>query len=215
MPEYNYNKPLPTLLQDWRAAYDTDLHSPETAGAISIVDASGAQATIDLDTAAATAFCWMVTHDLHRREIERKRLTRDKRIVDAIVAGVEQGEDGGNLVATALGAAANSLSYPWYLVIGRPGSWEADAVLRMAVAGGNATGEHVELLTELFLDIGHSRNQGHPEDGGDTLSEVLGAAADRLGSIPRLAGRIWTNDIDGLAYQYASEDVQATSRLRG
>lgn len=53
-------------------------------------------------------------------------------IREAIIDSVRAGDDLGEVLSVALGQAANRLGSRAALVAGRPGSWEADHVLRLA-----------------------------------------------------------------------------------
>lgn len=97
--------------------------------------------------------------------------------------------DLGNLVAYALHQAAGHLYLGAVrLIHGRPGSWEAEIVLRMATAGGiiPPTGAW-ERLADLFTAIGQAE-----DDGGQVVSDALGHAAQALGGLEALAaGSCW------------------------
>ena len=63
---------------------------------------------------------------------ERAALHRVQAIEDAVVAAVQAGDDLGDVLSLALGQAADRLGGYEALVAGRPGSWEADLVRRLA-----------------------------------------------------------------------------------
>ena len=52
---------------------------------------------------------------------------------DAVLESVRAGDDFGDVLSAALGAAASTLGSVEALVEGRPGSWEADHVRQLAV----------------------------------------------------------------------------------
>ena len=58
---------------------------------------------------------------------------RIERLTTLIVEIVQDGDDLGDALSAALGAAANELGSVEALVEGRPGSWEADHVRQLAV----------------------------------------------------------------------------------
>lgn len=105
--------------------------------------------------------------------------------------------DLGNLVAYALHDAAQRVYLGAVrLVHGRPGSWEAEIVMRMAEVGGiiPPTGSW-ERLSDLFREMGNAQ-----DDGGQVLSDAFGEAARELGSLRLLAeGSAWAADVWNLA----------------
>lgn len=54
-------------------------------------------------------------------------------IREAIIDSVRAGDDLGDVLSLALGQAANRMRSIEALVAGRPGSWEADLIRRLAV----------------------------------------------------------------------------------
>jgi hypothetical protein len=142
-------------------------------------------------------------HALHRDqaagEAARKAGGRGDEMAALIVAARRDHgvQDLGNLVAYALHQAAGRVYLGAVrLVHGRPGSWEADIVMRMAAAGGiiPPTGSW-ERLAELFAEMGHAQN-----DGGQVVSDALGEAAQKLGGLAALAqGSVWAGDVWNMA----------------
>jgi hypothetical protein len=132
-------------------------------------------------------------------EAARKAGRRGDEMAALIVAARrEHGvQDLGNLVAYALHqAAARTFHGPLGLVHGRPGSWEASIVIRMAEAGGiiPPTGSW-ERLAELAAQMGSAH-----DDGGQVVSDALGAAAQELGGLEALAGgSAWAGDVWNMA----------------
>lgn len=85
------------------------------------------------------------------------------------------------------------------LVAGRPGSWEADIVRRMAASGGTAKQKHVKALAPLFVAMGQAK-----EDGGDVLSQAMGKAVNELGGLDVFAGTSqWYWDLVNIGCQYS------------
>lgn len=112
-------------------------------------------------------------------------------------------EDVGQLVAEALQTAGKELGEMLYLVTGRPGSWEADIILRMARAGGSGSNPaRVHELSRLFVKMGEAG-----EDGGDLLSLAMGKAVDQLGGLNQFAGMSrWYWDLTNMGRQYSNHD---------
>lgn len=110
-------------------------------------------------------------------------------------------EDVGELVAAALAAAAKKLGGIDALVAGRPGSWEADIIIRMASAGGDGNPTRIKALTSLFVAMGKAK-----EDGGDVLSQAMSQAVDRLGGLDQFAGASysWYWDLTNIGRQYST-----------
>lgn len=116
-------------------------------------------------------------------------------------------EDVGEIIAVSLGAAAEKLGDVEDLVRGRPGSWEAEIVRRMAVAGKRIGGSltrlyapYVKRLVPLFVELG-----GPGVDGGDVLSAAMSEAVDALGGLDEFGGQSeWYDDLTNLGRQYSS-----------
>lgn len=201
---------LARVLHDWlaEAGKDPNPHAPDPETTIT-VEAAGDATTVTLPPGAVQRLKYVIEADIHSRRHADQVSARVHAMADIMVRAVEAGQDGGELLATALHKAAGRLYQPWYLVIGRPGSWEASIVLGMADAGGAADDEWAAPLADLLVEMGESRNQGHPQDGGDIVSQMLGEAANRLGSVPRLAGAVWAEQMENIGGQYASEEANA------
>lgn len=140
---------------------------------------------------------------LHREYAAREALTRAavrQREMTALVVAARREhhvDDLGNLVAYALHEAVGRVYLGAVrLVHGRPGSWEADIVMRMAAAGGTVPpAGSWERLAELFTAMGQAK-----EDGGQVLANVFGGAAQDLGGLRVLAeGSVWAGDVWNLA----------------
>jgi len=87
--------------------------------------------------------------------------------------------DLGELLVCALHAAASQLSSVEALVAGRPGSWEADIVRRLASAPVGSedvkrSAPSVRKLTPLLVEMGK-----RGEDGGDVISQAMGQQSMR------------------------------------
>jgi hypothetical protein len=112
--------------------------------------------------------------------------------------------DLGESLAASLHAAAETLGDVEALVAGRPGSWEADIVRRMANAPvgdrqARAYARYIKKLIPLFVQMGQAG-----EDGGDVLSRALGPAVDELGGLAEFAGEsdFWP-DLIHIGRQYS------------
>jgi hypothetical protein len=124
-------------------------------------------------------------------------------MAEIMVKARRNGEDVGELIAAALQDAAEKLGSADRLVTGRPGSWEADIVLRMATS----TWFDVNLkrrvsLSALFVEMGEAG-----ADGGDILSQAMGKAVDQLGGLKEFAGLSrWYWDLVNIGCQYSKHD---------
>lgn len=130
---------------------------------------------------------------------QQERITA---MAEIMIKARQANEDMGELIAEALHKAAEKLGGADKLVVGRPGSWEADIVVRMADAGGYGnygTKERVEPLTELFVEMGKAK-----EDGGDVLSQAMGEAVNTIGGVIEFAGHSqWYLDLINIGCQYS------------
>jgi hypothetical protein len=109
-------------------------------------------------------------------------------------------EDVGELIAAALHAAAEKLGGADALVSGRPGSWEADIMLRMANEGGSGNQTRTRRLAALFVQMGKAG-----EDGGDVLSQAMGQAVNTLGGLAEFgADSCWRADLMNIGRQYSN-----------
>jgi hypothetical protein len=156
-------------------------------------------AVAGLPSAAVRELKNALHRDYAAGEASRKSAGRADRMADLIAAARrEHGvADLGNLVAYALNHAAGHVYLGAVrLVHGRPGSWEADIVMRMAEAGGAMPPEGSwERLAELFRQMGEAQ-----DDGGQVLANAFGYAARELGGIEALAaGSVWAADVWNLA----------------
>src|SRR5579863_1402233 len=129
-------------------------------------------------------------------------MNREERITamaQTMVAARQAQEDVGELLAAALQDAAKQLGNAESLVIGRPGSWEAEIVRRMAASGGIGNRERVQSLATLFVMMGQAK-----EDGGDVLSQAMGQAVDTLGGLSQFAEESdWFWDLVNIGRQYS------------
>jgi hypothetical protein len=117
-------------------------------------------------------------------------------------------EDVGELIAASLHTAAYVyLGNVNRLVSGRPGSWEADIIVRMAREGGYANEEWKNELALLFVAMGEAG-----VDGGDELSQAMSAAVDTLGGLDAFAGMSqWYHDLINIGCQYSSHAFSSAS----
>jgi hypothetical protein len=113
--------------------------------------------------------------------------------------------DLGEILVGSLHAATQQLGDVEDLVRGRPGSWEADIVRRMAnePVGSRQTSQYapyIKRLTPLFIQMGEAG-----EDGGDVLSQAMGPAVDTLGGLSEFAGDSnWRHELINIGRQYSS-----------
>jgi hypothetical protein len=114
--------------------------------------------------------------------------------------------DLGEILVCALHAAASQLGSVEALVAGRPGSWEADIVRRLASAPVGSEdvkryARYTSKLTPLFIEMGKAG-----EDGGDVLSQAMGPAVDELGGLAEFAGdsTYWYHDLINIGRQYSN-----------
>lgn len=112
--------------------------------------------------------------------------------------------DLGEILAAPLHAAASTLGDVEALVAGRPGSWEADIVRRMASEPvgrqARASAPFIQRLAPLFVQMGQAG-----EDGGDVLSQAMGPAVDELGGLAEFAGESdWFHDLVNIGRQYST-----------
>lgn len=130
--------------------------------------------------------------------VQQERIAEMAKVM---VAARRANEDIGELLAASLHAAAKELGNIESLVTGRPGSWEADIVRRMASAGdySSANPEHSKALSLLFVKMGEAK-----EDGGDILSQAMGKAVNELGGLDQFAGGgQWYWDLVNIGCQYS------------
>lgn len=139
---------------------------------------------------------------------EEQRIAQQEQRISKMAAIMIQSrkadEDVGELIAAALARAAEQLGSADKLVQGRPGSWEAAIVLKMAEAGGTANQWRVNRLAKLFEQMGKAG-----EDGGDILSQAMGEAVNTLGGLDQFAGGSWDWqwDMRNLGCQYSRYDI--------
>lgn len=219
MPDYNAEAHLQSAIRTWAEQAAAAEENRRQGGVPRGAGNPGATISIggtelSLSWAATQDLAYMLDGSRHQLERRQARADRNEQAAQLIAAAVRDGVDGGALVASALHVAAERLYKPWYLIAGRPGSWEATIVERMAAEGGGETDPRVNTLADLFFAMGEAVHQHDPEDGGDTLSLILGRASDLLGSVATLAGELWGDDMDNLACQYAGDAARATSRYR-
>lgn len=117
-------------------------------------------------------------------------------------------EDVGELLAASLQSASEELLWDVEsLVSGRPGSWEAEIVRRMAQAGGYGNQERINELTPLFVAMGEAG-----VDGGDELSQAMSQAVDTLGGLDAFAGTSqWYHDLINIGCQYSKHAFNSAS----
>ncbi|SRR6266487_6522625 len=133
-----------------------------------------------------------------RKVNQKERITAMAAIM--VDARRNTNDDVGSLVAAALHSAASQLRGVEALVSGRPGSWEADIVRRMASSGGSADKHRVARLASLFVEMS---KEG--ADGGDVLSQAMSQAVDTLGGLEQFAGNsdVWYHDLTNMGRQYS------------
>lgn len=168
------------------------------------------QVTAPLTAAQALELTRVLNVAAFDADARHDRGARTAKIADLVASAAYRDWPVGDMLAAALHAAAGRLYRPWYLIRGRPGSWEATIVERMAsthpASADPRAAETVNGLAALFVQMGEAS-----DDGGDILSAALGAAADRVGSVRRLVDLSgpWADDVDNLAGQYASDRARA------
>lgn len=198
-----------TVLQ-WAGAVPVDKDDPRESGRL-VIEVAGQQSIgIQLSGTHMGRLhgMFMDAYQAERRRAELEKLGQE--ITAVLVKVAREQRMVGDVLADALHMASNRLYRPWYLVIGRPGSWEASIVLEMADGGEDTTDEDTVALSELLFEMGQKR-----VDGGDFLSGCLGAAANELVSLGTLARGSWADRIDNLGGQYASDEARADSTMFG
>lgn len=129
---------------------------------------------------------------------------RIKAMANIMVQARQANEDIGEVLVASLHNASEKLGNVEALVVGRPGSWEADIVRRMATA---PVGSHdvkryapyTRKLAPLFVKMGEAK-----EDGGDILSQAMGEAVNELGGLDQFAGgSYWYWDLVNIGCQYS------------
>jgi hypothetical protein len=114
-------------------------------------------------------------------------------------------QDLGEILVCSLHAAADALGDVEQLVAGRPGSWEADIVRRLASAPMGSEdvkryARYTRKLTPLLIEMGKAG-----EDGGDVLSAAMGSAVDALGGLEEFVGEsAWRHDLINIGRQYSN-----------
>ena len=125
-----------------------------------------------------------------------------KQITATMVEARKANQDLGVILSLALAQAARELGDVEELVCGRPGSWEADIIRKMARAGYQLRVEYepyTDRLAPLFVAMGQAK-----ADGGDLLSLAMGHAVDQLGGLDQFAGGSdWYWDLTNLGRQYS------------
>jgi hypothetical protein len=126
-----------------------------------------------------------------------------EQMADIMVRARRNGEDVGELVAAALQDAAEKLGGAERLVTGRPGSWEADIVLRMAQdTWFDVNQKRLKALSVLFVKMGEAN-----ANGGDILSQAMSKAVDELGGLKEFAGMSrWYWDLVNIGCQYSQHE---------
>lgn len=129
---------------------------------------------------------------------------RISKMASIMVEARHTNEDIGEVLVASLHDAAEKLGNVESLVAGRPGSWEADIVRRMATA---PVGSHdvkryasyTQKLSPLFVAMAEAK-----EDGGDVLSQAMGEAVNELGGLDQFAGGSdWYWDLVNIGCQYS------------
>jgi hypothetical protein len=183
---------------------ETDLEGDGPGGDLVLTShTSGDSSTIKLSPHRLLALQRALLFDAARINLAQEREVRNEKMVAVIVAASAAEEDIGELLACALNQTAKALFQPWYLIADRPGSWEASIVMDLASQGEwlTPTNPHrVKELTDLLISMGEQR-----EDGGDTISWVLGKAVDRRGGMGELLGHSrYRGVLENLGGQYAT-----------
>jgi hypothetical protein len=164
---------------------------------------SGDSFRIDLTPHQVIALQRALTLDGFRTKLAQERQARNEKMTAVLVAASAAEEDIGELLACSLSGAAKSLFQPWYLVAGRPGSWEASIVMDLVSQGEWLTptnSDRAKELTDLLISMGKQR-----EDGGDTISWVLGKAVDQRGGMREFLGASRYREVlENLGGQYAT-----------
>jgi hypothetical protein len=126
-----------------------------------------------------------------------------EKMAEIMVKARRNGEDVGELVAAALQDAAEKLGSADRLVTGRPGSWEADIVLRMAQdTWFDVNQRRLKALSVLFVKMGEEG-----ANGGDILSQAMSKAVDELGGLKEFAGMSrWYWDLVNIGCQYSEHE---------
>lgn len=190
------------------AAWHTDPNRPADAG-------EGELATLTLAGPDGSELVRLGLTGRHLDELRRAAVTavagnlrqvqrqaRVEKMADVLVGARATHVDVGELIGAAASRAAARLHGPQSLVAGRPGSWEASLLVVWAQVGGTADDTHVEALAELLVAMGQAR-----DDGGDVLSQAMGLAVNRLGSMAAFAaGSRWEDALRNLGGQYANVD---------
>ena len=129
---------------------------------------------------------------------------RISKMANVMIEARRANEDIGEVLVASLHDAAEKLNNVEALVAGRPGSWEADIVRRMATA---PVGSHdvkryapyTQKLAPLFMTMAEAK-----EDGGDVLSQAMGKAVNELGGLDQFAcGSDWYWDLVNIGCQYS------------
>jgi hypothetical protein len=169
--------------------------------------------TVSLDQVRLSAL-WRMVRAAHTANLARAaRVARIKAMAEILVTARREEPDAdiGWIISGALNVAAERLFRPWFLVGGRPGSWESTVVETMVKAGDGMVYGDPETrdlgarLADLFVEMGNTVNTGAPEDGGDTLAQVIAFAADRLGSMAEFVGASeWGDVLSALGSMHTS-----------
>lgn len=128
-----------------------------------------------------------------------------EKMTNIMVKARRNGEDVGELVAAALQDAAEKLGGADRLVTGRPGTWEADIVLKMAQdTWFDVNLKHRDALSALFVKMGEAN-----ANGGDIVSQAMSKAVDELGGLKEFAGMSrWYWDLVNIGCQYSQHDYK-------
>lgn len=138
---------------------------------------------------------------MDEKEQAMDRVERSKPIAAVLVEARKAHEDVGELLAAALQRAANQLGDVEALVAGRPGSWEADIVRRLAIAGGYGNSERIGRLCTLFVEMAEAN-----EDGGEVISLAISQTVDDLSGFKALAeGSRWYWDLCNMGAQFSCD----------
>lgn len=141
-----------------------------------------------LTTEQARELGWALRDAAAAYRTRAARLQRVEQMADLLAGAARDGADPGQTLCDALATAAARLHQP-RTGPARPGSWEAEFVMRLADRGfitGEQTGPVADLAA-LLAEVGQSRNAtGQWEDGGETVALACGLACDRLGAFSAL-----------------------------
>ncbi|MEQ7008337.1 hypothetical protein ABN028_19370 [Actinopolymorpha sp. B17G11] len=195
----------------WAGAVPDDRAGEGNPSGRIVVEVAGQEPfALDLNPSQLFSLLWMFMDGYRKERVQAERDALAKEMTAQIVKVARENRIVGDVIADALHMAAKRLYHPWYLVAGRPGSWEAGIVMEMAADGEDTTDADTVALRDLFVRMGEQRL-----DGGDFLSLALGEAATEIKSLGTLAQGVWADRIDNIGGQYASDEARAGSTQFG